>query len=80
MIQVFISFTQALQAITLNTSREVRSQSSVHVITPNHIDILQINRLTSTKMISLVVELSKFLTTYHEVPGSIPGFTMGIFP
>ena len=29
---------------------------------------------------SLVVYLSGSLTTNHEVPGSIPGSTMGIFP
>jgi hypothetical protein len=29
---------------------------------------------------SLVVKWSEFLTTDHEVPGSIPGSTMGIFP
>ena len=29
---------------------------------------------------SLVVWWSELLTTKHEVPGSIPGSTMGIFP
>jgi hypothetical protein len=29
---------------------------------------------------SLVVSWLEFLTTDHEVPGSIPGSTMGIFP
>ena len=29
---------------------------------------------------SLVVWWSELLTTNHEVPGSIPGSTMGIFP
>ena len=29
---------------------------------------------------SLVVQLSESLTTNHEVPGSIPGSTVGIFP
>jgi hypothetical protein len=32
-----------------------------------------------TSLTSLVVEWSGFLTTDHEVPGSIPGSTMGIF-
>jgi hypothetical protein len=31
-------------------------------------------------MNSLVVKWSEFLTTDHEVPGSIPGSAMGIFP
>ena len=31
-------------------------------------------------MTSLVVWCSELLTTNHEVPGSIPGSTMGIFP
>ena len=31
-------------------------------------------------MTSLVVWWSELLTTNHEVPGSIPGSTMGIFP
>jgi hypothetical protein len=31
------------------------------------------------EMTSLVVKWSEFLTTDHEVPGSIPGSTMGIF-
>jgi hypothetical protein len=30
-------------------------------------------------MTSLVVEWSEFRTTDHEVPGSIPGFIIGIF-
>jgi hypothetical protein len=30
-------------------------------------------------MTSLVVQWSEFLTTDHEVPGSIPGSTMGVF-
>ena len=38
-------------------------------------EIYLIKRLTS-----LVVWWSELLTTYHEVPGSIPGSTMGIFP
>jgi hypothetical protein len=29
---------------------------------------------------SLVVQWSEFLTTDHEIPGLIPGSTMGIFP
>ena len=29
---------------------------------------------------SLVVQWSESLTTNHEVPGSIPGSTVGIFP
>jgi hypothetical protein len=33
-----------------------------------------------SSLTSLVVYWSEFLTIYHEVPGSIPGFTMGIFP
>ena len=32
------------------------------------------------KMTSLVVWWSELLTTNHEVPGSIPGSTIGIFP
>jgi len=31
-------------------------------------------------MTSLVVYWSESLTTNHEVPGSIPGSTVGIFP
>ena len=34
----------------------------------------------SKKNSSLVVWWSELLTTNHEVPGSIPGSTMGIFP
>jgi hypothetical protein len=33
-----------------------------------------------TSMTNLVVYWSEFLTTDHEVPGSIPGSAMGIFP
>jgi hypothetical protein len=39
-----------------------------------------IGACTSRGMTSLVVYLSEFLTTDHEVPGSIPGSAMGIFP
>ena len=35
---------------------------------------------TSVPSTSFVVWWSEFLTTNHEVPGSIPGSTMGIFP
>jgi hypothetical protein len=31
-------------------------------------------------MTSLMVQWSKSLTTNHEVPGSLPGSTVGIFP
>ena len=31
-------------------------------------------------MPSLVVKWSESLTTNHEVPGSVPGYTVGIFP
>jgi hypothetical protein len=37
------------------------------------------NGLTLLLEISLVVWWSELLTTNHEVPGSIPGSTMGIF-
>jgi hypothetical protein len=36
--------------------------------------------LTNKEMTSLMVQWSEFLTTDHEVTGSIPGSTMGIFP
>ena len=35
--------------------------------------------LHPSNMTTLVVQLSESLTTNHEVPGSIPGFTLGIF-
>jgi hypothetical protein len=35
---------------------------------------------TSEDRTSLVAWWSEFLTTDHEVPGLIPGSTMGIFP
>ena len=38
------------------------------------------NRCTLSVKTSLVVWWSEFLTTNHEVPGSIPGPTMAIFP
>ena len=36
--------------------------------------------VTFINLTSLVVWWSELLTTNHEVPGSIPGSTMGIFP
>jgi hypothetical protein len=36
--------------------------------------------LYKVEVTSLVVLWSEFLTTDHEVPGSNPGSTMGIFP
>ena len=36
--------------------------------------------LNTLDFTSLVVKWSGFLTTNHEVPGSIPWSTMGIFP
>jgi hypothetical protein len=35
---------------------------------------------TKLQKISLVVQWSELLTTGHEVPGSIPGSVMEIFP
>jgi hypothetical protein len=55
-IQVFISFTQVLQAITLNTSREVRFQSLVGVITPQTI---------STYLKSAVQHQQKYISQFN---------------
>jgi hypothetical protein len=41
-------------------------------------DILNKNKI-NIDMTSLVVWWSELLTTNHEVPGSIPGSTMGLF-
>ena len=46
-----------------------------------HIDRAWVmDRKVSKDMTSLVVQWSESLPTNHEVPGSIPGSTMGIFP